>query len=120
MSSQSQLLQKLKGKTARIGIVGLGYVGLPLALRFSEAGFPVLGLDIDPEKVRALAAGKSYIAQIPAERIAKAVSGGLKASADFATAREVDALVVCVPTPLGKHREPDVSFISDTMAALRP
>ena len=120
MSSQSQLLQKLKGKTARIGIVGLGYVGLPLALRFSEAGFPVLGLDIDPEKVRALAAGKSYIAQIPAERIAKAVSGGLKASADFATAREVDALVVCVPTPLGKHREPDVSFISDTMAALKP
>jgi UDP-N-acetyl-D-glucosamine dehydrogenase len=120
MSSQSQLLQKLKGKTARIGIVGLGYVGLPLALRFSEAGFPVLGLDIDPEKVKALGAGKSYIAQIPAQRIAKAVSGGLKASTEFAMARDVDALIVCVPTPLGKHREPDVSFISDTMAALRP
>ena len=120
MSSQSQLLQKLKGKTARIGIVGLGYVGLPLALRFSEAGFPVLGLDIDPEKVKALGAGKSYIAQIPALRIAKAVSGGLRASADFAAARDMDALIICVPTPLGKHHEPDVSFIVNTMAALKP
>ena len=83
MSAQSGLLQKLKGKSARIGIVGLGYVGLPLALRFSEAGFAVLGLDIDPDKVKALNAGKSYIAQIPAERIAKAVSGGFQASADF-------------------------------------
>ncbi len=120
MSSQSELLQKLKAKTARIGIVGLGYVGLPLALRFSEAGFPVLGLDIDPDKVKALSAGKSYIAQIPAERIAKAVDGGLKASTDFAAARDMDALIVCVPTPLGKHHEPDVSFIVNTMAALKP
>ncbi len=120
MSAQSVLLQKLKDKSARIGIVGLGYVGLPLALRFSEAGFKVLGLDIDPDKVKALTAGKSYIAQIPAERIGKAVAAGLKASVDFATAREMDALIVCVPTPLGKHREPDVSFISDTMAALKP
>jgi len=120
MSSQQALLQKLKGKTARIGIVGLGYVGLPLALRFSEAGFPVLGLDIDPDKVKALAAGKSYIAQIPAARIAKAVGGGLRASVDFSAARDMDVLIICVPTPLGKHREPDVSFISDTMAALKP
>jgi UDP-N-acetyl-D-glucosamine dehydrogenase len=120
MSSQSELLQKLKAKSARIGIVGLGYVGLPLALRFSEAGFPVLGLDIDSDKVKALIAGKSYIAQIPAERIAKAVSGGLRVSVDFAAARDMDALIVCVPTPLGKHHEPDVSFIVNTMAALKP
>ena len=120
MSAQSGLLQKLKGKSARIGIVGLGYVGLPLALRFSEAGFAVLGLDIDQDKVKALSAGKSYIAQIPAERIAKAVSGGLRASTDFSVARDMDALIVCVPTPLGKHHEPDVSFIVNTMAALKP
>ncbi|HET7175103.1 MAG TPA: nucleotide sugar dehydrogenase [Gammaproteobacteria bacterium] len=120
MSAQQTLLKKLKHKSARIGIVGLGYVGLPLALRFSEAGFKVLGLDIDPDKVKALNAGKSYIAQIPADRIGKAVSKGFQASADFAVSKEADALIVCVPTPLGKHREPDVSFIADTMAALKP
>ena len=120
MSVQQALLQKLRDKHARIGIVGLGYVGLPLALRFSEAGFKVLGLDIDPEKVKALNAGRSYIAQIPATRVDKATAAGFKASTDFATAKEADALIVCVPTPLGQHREPDVSFIVDTMAALKP
>ncbi|HEV2333664.1 MAG TPA: NAD(P)-binding domain-containing protein, partial [Gammaproteobacteria bacterium] len=120
MSAQQTLLKKLKDKSARIGIVGLGYVGLPLALRFSEAGFKVLGLDIDPDKVKALNAGESYIAQIPAERIGKAVAKGFQASADFAVSKKADALIVCVPTPLGKHREPDVSFIADTMAALKP
>jgi UDP-N-acetyl-D-glucosamine dehydrogenase len=120
MPAQQALLQKLKDKSARIGVVGLGYVGLPLSLRFSEAGFGVTGLDIDPEKVKALNAGKSYIAQIPAERIGKAVKSGFQASADFSSAKDCDALIICVPTPLGKHREPDVSFISDTMAALQP
>ena len=120
MPAQQALLQKLKDKSARIGVVGLGYVGLPLSLRFSEAGFAVTGLDIDPEKVKALNAGKSYIAQIPAERIGKAVKVGFQASADFSSARDCDALIICVPTPLGRHREPDVSFISDTMAALKP
>ena len=84
MSAHQALLQKLKDKSARIGIVGLGYVGLPLGLRFSEAGFAVTGLDIDPDKVKALNAGRSYIAQIPAERIAKAVKAEFQASADFA------------------------------------
>ena len=120
MSSQQALLQKLKDRSACIGIVGLGYVGLPLALRFSEAGFKVLGLDIDADKVKALNAGKSYIAQITATRVAKATGSGLKASTDFATAKEADAIIVCVPTPLGQHREPDVSFIVETMAALKP
>jgi len=120
MSSQERLLQKLKGKSAHIGVVGLGYVGLPLALRFTEAGFPVTGFDIDPGKVGALNAGRSYIAQIPAERIGKAVKNRFHASADFAAARDMDALIVCVPTPLGKHQEPDVSFIVNTMAALKP
>ena len=120
MPAHQALLQKLKDKSARIGVVGLGYVGLPLALRFSEAGFPVTGLDIDPEKVKALNAGKSYIAQIPGERIAKAVKARMEASDDFSRARDCDALIICVPTPLGKHHEPDVSFIVNTMAELKP
>ena len=119
MSAQTALLKKLKDKSARIGVVGLGYVGLPLALRFSEAGFPVTGLDIDPDKVAALNEGSSYIAQIPAQRIAKATKQGFRASTDFAAARDCDALIVCVPTPLGKHHEPDVSFIVNTLAALK-
>ena len=120
MSALATLTQRLKDKSARIGIVGLGYVGLPLALRFSEAGYAVTGLDIDPDKVKALNAGQSYIAQIPAARIAKAVQQRFKSTADFAAAKDCDALIICVPTPLGKHREPDVSFIRDTMAALKP
>ena len=110
MSAQSGLLQKLKDKSAHIGIVGLGYVGLPLALRFSEGGggLKVWGLDIDSDKVKALNAGKSYIAQIPAERVGKAVAAGFRASTDFATARDMDAIIICVPTPLGKHREPEI------------
>ncbi|HEX2668903.1 MAG TPA: nucleotide sugar dehydrogenase [Gammaproteobacteria bacterium] len=120
MSAQQALLQKFKDKRARVGVVGLGYVGLPLALRFSEAGFAVTGLDIDPDKVKALNSGRSYIAQIPAERIAKALKAGFQASTDFATAKDCDALIICVPTPLGKHREPDVSFIANTMAELKP
>jgi UDP-N-acetyl-D-glucosamine dehydrogenase len=119
MSAQA-LLQKLKDKSARIGVVGLGYVGLPLCLRFSEAGFAVTGLDIDPDKVKALNAGKSYIAQIPGERIGKAVQQRFQASDDFSQARACDALIICVPTPLGKHHEPDVSFIVNTMAGLKP
>jgi len=120
MSAHQTLLQKLKDKSARIGIVGLGYVGLPLGLRFSEAGFAVTGLDIDPDKVKALNAGRSYIAQIPAERIAKAVKARFQASADFAAAADCDALIICVPTPLGNHHEPDVSFIVNTMGSLKP
>jgi len=120
MSAHQALLQKLKDKSARIGIVGLGYVGLPLGLRFSEAGFAVTGLDIDPDKVKSLNAGRSYIAQIPAERIAKAVKAGFRASADFAQAADCHALIICVPTPLGRHHEPDVSFIVNTMGSLKP
>ncbi|HLW74172.1 MAG TPA: nucleotide sugar dehydrogenase [Gammaproteobacteria bacterium] len=120
MSAQQALLKKLGDKSAHIGVVGLGYVGLPLVLRFSEAGFPVLGLDIDADKVEVLNAGKSYIAQIPAERIGGAVKRGFRASDTFREARACDALIICVPTPLGKHREPDVSFIRDTLAALQP
>ncbi|HEX7966561.1 MAG TPA: nucleotide sugar dehydrogenase [Gammaproteobacteria bacterium] len=114
------LLQKLQDKSARVGVVGLGYVGLPLALRFSEAGFAVTGFDIDAAKVEALNEGSSYIAQIPATRVAQAVKAKFSANHDFSSARDCDALIICVPTPLGRHREPDVSFIANTMAELKP
>lgn len=120
MSHLNTLLRKIGGKEAQVGIVGLGYVGLPLALCFSEADFPVTGFDIDPDKVEALGMGRSYIAQIPAERVAQAVKGRFRATHDFSRAREMDALIICVPTPLGRHREPDVSFIVNTLRSLAP
>ena len=106
------LLAKFRDRTARIGIIGQGYVGLPLALVFNEAGFPVIGFDVDPRKIEALRKGESYIQHIGAERVAAAVkSGRFHATADFDGLRECDAILICVPTPLGAHREPDNSYI---------
>jgi len=119
MTLLRQLEEKIKNKTALIGIVGLGYVGLPLLLRYVEAGFKVLGLDIDPEKPRRLQNGETYIKHIPAEAIA-AASHGFEATTDFNRAQEVDSLILCVPTPLDGHREPDLSFVLDTMESLVP
>jgi UDP-N-acetyl-D-glucosamine dehydrogenase len=120
MQPKEELLAKLAGRSAVIGIVGLGYVGLPLALRFSEVGFRVLGIDIDAAKVQALNAGKSYIQHIRASSIAAARNKSFEATADFARAREADALIICVPTPLNRHREPDLSFVIGTIEALVP
>ncbi|MDM0065653.1 nucleotide sugar dehydrogenase [Variovorax sp. J31P207] len=103
-----------------VGIVGLGYVGLPLALRFAEVGTLVLGFDIDPAKVDAIAAAHSYIKHIGDEALAQGVSRGFSATIDFSRAGEVDALIICVPTPLDKHREPDLRFVTGTMDALLP
>jgi len=120
MSAKSALLQKLKDRAAVIGIVGLGYVGLPLMLRFSEVGYKVLGFDVDAAKVRALNEGNSYIEHIPASGIRKALGAGFRATADYAEARRADALIICVPTPLNAYREPDLSFVVGTMASLAP
>ena len=117
---KKQLLGKIESRTAVIGIVGLGYVGLPLMLRFSEVGFRVLGFDIDAAKVKALNAGKSYIEHIAAGEVARARKAGFEATGDFSRAGEADALILCVPTPLNKYREPDISFIIDTIEALKP
>ena len=117
---QQELLKKLTSKTATIGIVGLGYVGLPLMLRYSEVGYRVIGLDIDSEKASKLNRGESYIEHIPAELIAKAVKNGFEATTDFSRSSEADALIICVPTPLNKYREPDLSFVTDTTDALVP
>ena len=117
---KQQLINKLKDKTAVIGIVGLGYVGIPLALRYAEAGYKVLGLDIDPEKIEKISSGKTYIKHIPDEDIKSAVDSGFEATVDFTRAAEADSLILCVPTPLNLHREPDLSYVLDTMDSLLP
>ena len=105
----------------KIAIIGLGYVGLPLSLQFARSGVTVLGLDIDPAKVEALNAGRSYIKHISAEAIAEAVKAGtFSASADFSRIREIEAVIICVPTPLNKNREPDISYITETGKAVAP
>ncbi len=115
-----QLIDRLKQRSAVIGVVGLGYVGLPLALRFAEAGYKVVGLDIDPVKAECIANGQTYIEHIPDAAIAKAVSRGFEATTCFSKARELDALILCVPTPLDDHREPDLSYVLDTLQSLLP
>jgi UDP-N-acetyl-D-glucosamine dehydrogenase len=116
-----QLLQRLRNREALIGVVGLGYVGLPLSLTYAENGYRVLGLDIDTSKIEAINTGQSYIQHIDCGRIQQAREQRLlEASTDFARAAEADALILCVPTPLNQYREPDLSFIRDTMTALLP
>jgi len=123
MNSPTTLDEWIKNVEARkthVGIIGLGYVGLPLALLFSEAGFPVLGFDIDPEKVDALNNDRSYIHRIPTEQIAAARATGFRATSDFAEANTCDAILICVPTPLAANHEPDMSFVTGTVEALAP
>jgi UDP-N-acetyl-D-glucosamine dehydrogenase len=117
---KQQLLDKLNNKDAVIGIVGLGYVGLPLVLRYAEVGYKVVGFDIDQSKIDHIAQGKSYIEHIPASAINAAVDRGFEATTDFTRASDVDALILCVPTPLNKYREPDLSFVLDTTDSLVP
>ena len=117
MDHRHELLEKIRDRKARVGVIGLGYVGLPLALLFEEAGFAVVGFDIDPAKPEALQRGESYIRHIGAERVAEAFARGrVVATTDFDRLAECDAILVCVPTPLGRHREPDLSFIRATAA----
>ena len=104
-----------------IAVVGLGYVGLPLSLQFARSGVRVIGLDVDKAKVEAIAEGRSYIRHISATDIAQAVrERGFVASTDFARVREVQAVIICVPTPLNKNREPDISYILNTGIAIAP
>jgi UDP-N-acetyl-D-glucosamine dehydrogenase len=118
---QTALLEKLRSRQALIGIVGLGYVGLPLSLTYAEVGYRVLGLDIDRAKADAINQGESYIQHIDGERVAQhRHQQRLEATTDYSRAAEADALILCVPTPLNQYREPDLSFIRDTMAALLP
>src|SRR6201985_615290 len=103
----SALLARVQNKTATVGIIGLGYVGLPLARAFATAGFRVLGFDIDTAKVAKLNAGKSFIKQIPDETVAGMRAAGFAATDSFERLNEPDAILICVPTPLTEAREPD-------------
>ena len=118
--SMNKLIEKFNKKEAIIGIVGLGYVGLPLMLRYCEVGYKVVGFDIDSKKIESLSARKSYIGHISDESIERAVSLGFSATNDFSRASDVDALILCVPTPLNKYREPDLNFVLDTVNSLVP
>ena len=111
----NSLTQIIKSKEATIGIIGLGYVGLPLAIRFSEVGFKVIGFDIDEHKVNMLNDGKSYIKHISEDVISKMIDQGFLATMDFTTIKDVDAILICVPTPLGVHNEPDLSYVKSTL-----
>ena len=117
---KEQLLSKFTSREAVVGVVGLGYVGLPLALRFAEAGFKTIGFDIDAEKVDALREGRTYLQTVDARRVKSAVGGRFEATSDFASASKVDALIICVPTPLTRSREPDLSFVVGTIESLLP
>lgn len=119
MNSQ-KTINKFNNKTAVIGIVGLGYVGLPLMLRYNAIGFKVIGIDINQSKVDDLNSGKSDIEHIPNASIAEAVKTGFEATTDFARVKDCDALIMCVPTPLNKYREPDLSFVVNTTNSLKP
>ena len=113
------LLTKIENKTAVVGIIGLGYVGLPLALEFAKKGFRVVGFDLDERKSKFIAEGKSYIKHIASERINEAVAAGkFSATMDFSQLSQVDAIIICVPTPLDEHREPDMSFIVNSATTI--
>jgi UDP-N-acetyl-D-glucosamine dehydrogenase len=122
-TTQAQALQlfleRVRTRRSRLGVIGLGYVGLPLVLRFDDEGFPVLGFDVDPEKTQALSRGESYIRHIGVDRVRKAFGPGHgSATTDFDRLAECDAIFICVPTPLGEHREPDLKYIRMTAEAI--
>jgi UDP-N-acetyl-D-glucosamine dehydrogenase len=121
MNVKNELLEKFDARTAVVGVIGLGYVGLPLALCFAEKNFRTIGFDIDPKKPEALCNARSYIKHIPAERIRRSVQAGtFSATTDFSRLSRCDAVLIAVPTPLNKNREPDLSYIISTCEALIP
>jgi len=127
MSSQSvsatrfsELKSKIEQRQAKVAIIGLGYVGLPLALLYSEQNFPVTGFDIDPRKVSALNSGGTYIFRITAPEIQQARKQGFSATADYSQLEDMDAIIICVPTPLNEYHEPDLSYITGTAGSIAP
>jgi len=116
----NNLKSQIINRKSSIGIIGLGYVGLPLAIRFSEEGFRVIGFDVDGKKVQMLNSGQSYIKHIDAKLIDTAVKNGFKATSDFSHIPSTAAILICVPTPLGAHNEPDLSYIHSTLQSIKP
>ncbi len=119
-SLASQLRSRIEDHTASIGIIGMGYVGLPLALLFTGERFHVTGFDVDQKKVDSLCRGQSYIYRIPSAEIEIAKDRGFRSTSDYARLSEMDAVIICVPTPLDHHREPDLSFIRSTLDSIAP
>jgi len=119
-SPYEELKQRVELRQAKVGIIGLGYVGLPLALLYSEQNFPVTGFDIDARKVSTLREGGSYIYRIEAADIKQARARGFDATSDYAQLAQMDAIIICVPTPLNEYREPDLSYITNTAHAIAP
>jgi len=112
LATAQVLAEKIRTRRARVGVVGLGYVGLPLAVEFAAAGFTVIGIDISEEKVRRVNAGDSYVGDIPSSTLAPLVeSGRLRATTDFSAVLDLDTINICVPTPLRKTKDPDMTFI---------
>jgi len=120
VSTSDSLATRLEARTARIGVIGLGYVGLPLVLLFSEQKFRVTGFDIDKKKISTLTEGGSYIVRIPGTEIQAAKRNGFSATSDYSQISSMDAIVICVPTPLNDHHEPDLSFIEATAESIAP
>jgi UDP-N-acetyl-D-glucosamine dehydrogenase len=116
----SDLKSKIQQKQARVAVIGLGYVGLPLALLYTEEKFSVTGFDIDARKIATLDQGGSYIFRIPAPEIQAAKKKGFSATAEYSRLTEMDAIIICVPTPLNEYHEPDLSFITDTAKSIAP
>lgn len=120
MNYKSSLLEKINDCTAKIGVIGLGYVGLPLVVEFAESGFHVVGLDLIDEKVDKINAGRSYISDVPTEKLAPLVqSGYVKATTSYDDLTDADAIIICVPTPLRKTKDPDMSFIIDAIESIK-
>jgi len=119
-SPSDSLATKLDNRTARIGVIGLGYVGLPLVLLFSEQDFRITGFDIDDKKIDVLSKGGSYIVRIPETEIQGAKRKGFTATSDYSRIADMDAIIICVPTPLNDHHEPDLSFIAATAESIAP
>jgi UDP-N-acetyl-D-glucosamine dehydrogenase len=116
----NNLKSLINNQQSTIGVIGLGYVGLPLVIRFSEEGFTVVGFDIDEEKVKLLNAGKSYIKHIKEDDIIAMANNGFTITTDFSEIANVDVIIICVPTPLGVHDEPDLSYIHGTLENIKP
>ena len=119
-SPLAELKNRIELRQARVAVMGLGYVGLPLALLYTEQKFPVTGFDIDQRKVATLTEGGSYIYRIPAAEIQQARAGGFEATSDFSRLTEMDAIIICVPTPLNEYHEPDLSYITNTAKSIAP
>ncbi len=119
-STLPELKQRIQSREARIGIVGMGYVGLPLSLLFSSERFRITGFDIASDKVNTLNSGGSYIVRIPPESIQEALKAGFRATADYSEIAAMDAIIICVPTPLNEYHEPDLSYVTGTVHSIAP